>query len=39
MRPQRENGVIVVTGSRSDALARLDVFVGEWVVEAASLTA
>ena len=34
MRPQRENGVIVVTGSRADALARLDVFVGEWVVEA-----
>ena len=30
MRPQRENGVIVVTGSRADALARLDVFVGEW---------
>jgi hypothetical protein len=26
--------VIVVTGSRADALARLDVFVGEWVVEA-----
>jgi hypothetical protein len=29
-----ENGVIVVTGSRADALARLDVFVGEWRVEA-----
>jgi hypothetical protein len=28
------NGVIVVTGSRADALARLDVFVGEWAVEA-----
>jgi hypothetical protein len=26
--------VIVVTGSRTDALARLDVFVGQWVVEA-----
>jgi hypothetical protein len=26
--------VIVVTGSRADALARLDVFVGEWVMEA-----
>jgi hypothetical protein len=26
--------VIVVTGNRADALARLDVFVGEWVVEA-----
>jgi hypothetical protein len=26
--------VIVVTGSRADALARLDVFVGEWGVEA-----
>ena len=26
--------MIVVTGSRADALARLDVFVGEWVVEA-----
>jgi hypothetical protein len=25
---------IVVTGTRSDALARLDVFVGEWIVEA-----
>ena len=34
MRPQRESGVIVVTGSRADVLARLDVFVGEWVVEA-----
>ncbi len=30
----RESGVIVVTGNRADALARLDVFVGEWVVEA-----
>ena len=29
-----ENGVIDVTGNRADALARLDVFVGEWVVEA-----
>ena len=29
-----ENGVIVVTGNRADALARLDVFVGEWVVAA-----
>jgi hypothetical protein len=29
-----ESGVIVVTGSRADALARLDVFVGEWVMEA-----
>jgi hypothetical protein len=27
-------GVIVVTGSRSEALARLEVFVGEWVMEA-----
>jgi hypothetical protein len=26
--------VIVVTGSRADALARLDIFVGEWVMEA-----
>jgi hypothetical protein len=26
--------VIVVTGKRADALARLDVFVGEWVMEA-----
>jgi hypothetical protein len=26
--------VIVVTGNRTDALARLDVFVGEWVLEA-----
>jgi hypothetical protein len=26
--------VIVVTGNRADALARLDVFVGEWVMEA-----
>jgi hypothetical protein len=26
--------VIVVTGNRADALARLDVFVGEWAVEA-----
>jgi hypothetical protein len=26
--------VIVVTGNRADALARLDVLVGEWVVEA-----
>jgi hypothetical protein len=26
--------VIVVTGNRTDALARLDVFVGEWVMEA-----
>jgi hypothetical protein len=26
--------VIVVTGNRTDALARLDVFVGEWVIEA-----
>jgi len=26
--------VIVVTQSRADALARLDIFVGEWVVEA-----
>jgi hypothetical protein len=34
MRPRREDGVIVVTGNRADALARLDVFVGEWVVEA-----
>lgn len=25
---------MVVTGSRADALARLDVFVGEWLVEA-----
>jgi len=30
----RESGVIVVTGNRADALARLDVFVGEWVLEA-----
>jgi uncharacterized protein DUF1579 len=29
-----ENGVIVVTGSRADALARLNVFVGEWTLEA-----
>ncbi len=29
-----ENGVIDVTGNRADALARLDVFVGEWVMEA-----
>src|SRR5260370_41958575 len=27
-------GVITVTGNRSEALARLDVFVGEWVVQA-----
>ena len=27
-------GVTIVTGNRSEALARLDVFVGEWVVEA-----
>jgi hypothetical protein len=26
--------VIVVTGNRADALARLDVFVGDWVMEA-----
>jgi hypothetical protein len=26
--------VTIVTGNRSEALARLDVFVGEWVVEA-----
>jgi hypothetical protein len=26
--------VIAVTGNRADALARLDVFVGEWVIEA-----
>jgi hypothetical protein len=26
--------VIAVTGTRADALARLDVFVGEWVLEA-----
>jgi hypothetical protein len=26
--------VIIVTGNRPEALARLDVFVGEWVVEA-----
>jgi hypothetical protein len=26
--------VIVVTGSKAEALARLDVFVGEWVMEA-----
>jgi hypothetical protein len=26
--------VIVVTGNRSEALARLDIFVGEWVAEA-----
>jgi hypothetical protein len=26
--------VIAVTGNRADALARLDVFAGEWVVEA-----
>jgi hypothetical protein len=30
----RKSGVIVVTGTRADALARLDVFVGEWVMEA-----
>jgi hypothetical protein len=33
-RPLRQNGVIVMTGDRADALARLDVFVGEWVMEA-----
>ena len=33
-RPQRESGVIVVTQSRADALTGLDVFVGEWVVQA-----
>jgi len=27
-------GVIIVTGNRPEALARLDVFVGEWVVQA-----
>ena len=27
-------GVIIVTENRSQALARLDIFVGEWVVEA-----
>jgi hypothetical protein len=26
--------VIVMTGSRADALARLDIFVGEWAIEA-----
>lgn len=26
--------MIIVTGNRADALARLDVFVGEWVMEA-----
>jgi hypothetical protein len=26
--------VIIVAGNRADALARLDVFVGEWVIEA-----
>src|ERR1700722_2335000 len=30
----RGNEVIAVTVSRADALARLDVFVGEWVMEA-----
>lgn len=33
-RPLRESGVIVVTGNRADALAGLDVFVGEWVMQA-----
>src|SRR5262249_14134712 len=33
-RPLRESGVIVVTGNRADALAGLDVFVGEWVMPA-----
>src|SRR5580698_5047500 len=27
-------GVTTMTGNRADALARLDVFVGEWVIEA-----
>jgi hypothetical protein len=31
---RRLNGVIVVTGNRADALARLGVFVGEWFIEA-----
>ena len=31
---KRESGVIVVTQSRADALARLDVFAGEWAVVA-----
>lgn len=33
--PLGENGVIAVTGNRAraDALARLDVFTGEWVME------
>jgi hypothetical protein len=29
-----ESGVIVVTGNRADALARLGVFIGEWFIEA-----
>jgi hypothetical protein len=33
-RPLPESGVIDVTRTRADALARLDVFIGEWVVEA-----
>jgi enamine deaminase RidA (YjgF/YER057c/UK114 family) len=33
-RPLRESGVIVVTGNRADALARLGVFVGDWIMEA-----
>jgi hypothetical protein len=30
--PMRESGVIVVTGTGADALGRLDVFVGDWLV-------
>jgi hypothetical protein len=33
-KPLPESGVIVVTGNRADALGRLDVFVGEWALEA-----
>ena len=35
----RTSGVMVVTVNRADALARLDVFVGEWIVEARFSTA
>jgi hypothetical protein len=34
MRPLRESEVIGVTGNRADALASLDIFVGEWVMAA-----